>query len=406
MSIFRSRQARYVAPVVVMAVIGLAAWAPTIAASPSPPLPSVTAQQLLVDVQKATPPELSGTMTWTANLGISDLSSLEQVGGQGNGGPSGFNPINLLAGSYEIDVWLDGTTAGHLALVLPPAEEVDLVRNGDEAWLWDSSTDSVVHLLGSPRPQGGGQGQSGGQSQAAPVLTPQQLASRLLGHLDPTTSVSTGPALYVAGETAYQLLLSPKATAGSTIAYVEIDLGATGALLGVPLRVAVYSVGQASPALELGFTGQLNLGAPPASELTFTPPPGAKVVTRTLGAEAAAKGAGAGSSSPGPVTAKPGGTKTAPSELTRTGSGWTTVVSGSSGQLGASAQGPRRGHDGGLGRRANGPPVQHRPAERAVHARRSLLCRLRNPERARGCGGPWGLGSLSADARSAHCPGS
>ena len=53
----------------------------------------------------------------------------------------------MLSGSYEIDVWLDGAKAEHLALDLPSAEEVDLVRNGDQAWLWDSSTDTATHLV-------------------------------------------------------------------------------------------------------------------------------------------------------------------------------------------------------------------------------------------------------------------
>ena len=73
----------------------------------------------------------------------------------------------------------------------------------------------------------------------------------------------------------------PKAASGSTVDHVEIDVGATGSLLGVPLQVAVYATGQSSPAFELGFTGVVHLGPPPASELTFTPPPGAKVITRS-----------------------------------------------------------------------------------------------------------------------------
>ena len=173
------------------------------------------------------------------------------------------------------------------------------MRNGDQAWLWDSSTDSAVASRGPAEAQGGRHELAGG-SQAAPVLTPQQLASRLLSHLDPTTSVTTGTGLYVAGEPAYQLIAGAEGAAGSTIAHVEIDVGAAGALLGVPLQVAVYAVGQTGPALELGFTGQLNLGAPPASELTFTPPPGAKVVTHTLRRATARARAGSRRPKPGP----------------------------------------------------------------------------------------------------------
>ena len=50
-----------------------------------------------------------------------------------------FDPLSLLSDDYQINVWLDGTTAEHLALIDAPAQEVDLVRSGDQAWLWDSS---------------------------------------------------------------------------------------------------------------------------------------------------------------------------------------------------------------------------------------------------------------------------
>ncbi len=124
----------------------------------------------------------------------------------------------------------------------------------------------------------------------------------------------------MAGEPAYQLLVTPKAAGGSTVDHIEIDVGATGSLLGVPLQVAIYAIGQSSPAIELGFTGVVHPGPPPSSELTFTPPPGAKVITRTLGGkglDGLASGNGRSATSP------------AASDFRTTGTGWATVVSGS-----------------------------------------------------------------------------
>jgi outer membrane lipoprotein-sorting protein len=311
MSPLRSRRARYLAPVAVLGAIAIGAWAPTLSASPNPGLAAISPQQLLVDVQSAQPPQLSGTLNWTANLGIADLSSLVQAGGQSGG--NGFNPLSLLSGSYNINLWLDGAKAEHIALAQEqPASEVDLVRNGDRAWLWDSSTQTVNEFVGLST--------LGGQTTTtttAPALTPQQVASRLLDHLSPTTQVVTGPSVYVAGQAAYPLVLSPK-TSSSTVDHVEVDVGANGTLLGVPLGVRVYASGQTSPALSMAFT-RLSLGAPAASELTFTPPPGAKVVTHTL------------SGSRTSVSSQQG--------LTVHGSGWATVISGSAARLGASAQG-------------------------------------------------------------------
>jgi hypothetical protein len=307
--------------------LGAAALVPALSGASSPPdLPGQSVPQLLADVYKAQPPQLSGSLTWTANLGLSDLSTLENGAGQSAGGSnsgSGFDPLTLLSGSHEIDVWLDGAKAEHLALLLPPAEEVDVVRNGDDAWLWDSSTSTATPL--------GGPGAGAAVDQTGPAgplsapagapMTPEQLASRFLDHVSATTSVTTGDALYVAGQPAYQLIVAPKSASGSTIDHIEIDIGASGPLSGVPLQVAVYAQGQTAAALELGFTGTLTLGAPPAADLTFAPPPGAKVVTHTL----AANGGGL-------IHGKPG-TAGRLGQLHKTGTGWTTVLSGSSSSL-------------------------------------------------------------------------
>jgi hypothetical protein len=318
--------------------LGAAALVPALSGASSPPdLPAQTASQLLADVAKAQPPQLSGSLTWTANLGLSDLSTLENGAGQsagGNSGGSGFDPLTLLSGSHEMDVWLDGATAEHLALLLPPAEEVDLVRNGDQAWLWDSSTGTATHLVAtgatatrvpgtatSPAHLSGAGTAASSTAPTEPPLTPQQVASRLLSHLSATTSVTVGDPLYVAGQPAYQLIVAPKSASGSTIDHVEIDVGASGPLRGVPLQVAIYAQGQTGAALELGFTGTLHLGTPAAGELTFTPPPGARVVTHTLTAK------GGGLTAGKPAQAGPRG------GLHKTGTGWTTVVSGSSTEL-------------------------------------------------------------------------
>jgi len=331
----RSKRTPYAAPVAVLAVVGLVALVPALSGASSPAgLPAQSAEQLVADVVAAEPPQLSGTLQWTVNLGFSGLSALEQETGQGGSGHSGgeenFDPLTLLADDYQVNVWLDGTIAEHLALVDAPAQEVDLVRNRDQAWLWDSSTQTVTHFIWGDRAQ------TSTSSGLPPIWvrsTPEQLAAGLLSDLGATTAVTVSAPLYVAGVPTYQLLVTPKTAGGSTVDHIEIDVGATGSLLGVPLQVAVYATGQSSPAFELGFTGVVHLGPPPASELTFTPPPGAKVITRTLGA-------GHG----GRVAGGLGGTTSAPSALgfnlqdfTTTGTGWTTVLSGSAPGLVSSA---------------------------------------------------------------------
>lgn len=327
-----------------MGVIAIGAAVPNLSGAAAPPgLPALGAQQLLAEVFSSKPPELSGALTWQANLGLSGLSTLEQDLGPGSSsseasGPSGgssdggFDPLALLSGSYDIDVWLGGATAEHLALIEGTASEVDLVRNGNQAWLWDSSDSSVVHLVGPP----GGPTTTGGAvtsttvtSTTAVPLTPAQLAQRLLDRSSSTTDISVGQPLYVAGQAAYQLLATPKAGSGSTVDHVEVDVAAQGALAGTVLQVAVYATGQTSSALQLGFTGSISVGPPPASELTFSVPPGATVTTRNLvtGGDMAGHHL--------PLSSRGAG---AEHQVTVQGQGWASVLTGTSSTIVQSVQ--------------------------------------------------------------------
>ena len=76
----------------------------------------------------------------------------------------------------------------------------------------------------------------------------------------------------VAGQPAYQLVLSPKAS-GSLIGRVAIAIDATK---NVPLRVQVFARGAASPAIQVGYTS-ISFVKPAAGNFSFTTPPGAKV---------------------------------------------------------------------------------------------------------------------------------
>ena len=139
-----------------------------------------------------------------------------------------------------MNVWLDGAKAEHLALLEPSAQELDLVRNGTQAWYWDSSTQSVLHVVAQSPASHPGDSSTGPAMGTAP-LTPDQFASNLLSHLSPSTSVTTGTPVYVAGEPAYQLVIDPKGAPGSTVDEIQVDVGATAPLLGVPLQVSVYA---------------------------------------------------------------------------------------------------------------------------------------------------------------------
>ena len=134
MSYTRWKRARYAVPAAVLAVVGIGAFVPTLSGASAPPdLPAQTAQQLVADMAAAKAPQLTGAVTWTANLGLSDLSSLEAGAGQEGGSGNGFDPLTLLSGNYHFNVWL-GAKAEHISLIEPSDQEVDVVRNHNQAW--------------------------------------------------------------------------------------------------------------------------------------------------------------------------------------------------------------------------------------------------------------------------------
>jgi hypothetical protein len=307
------RAYRYAVPAAIAAAIGAAVGLPELSgAASAPSLPPKTPAELLAEVGGAKAPALSGTLTWTANLGLLGLSTLEGElsGGTTSGDASaGFSPLRLLAGTYEMDVWMDGAMAQRFSFSDSPTEEYDFVHDLGQAWLWDSTNQTVTHLVFQ------GRGATPAADGYSPP-TPQQVASELLARVSATTSVTSAPPTYVAGQPAYQLVVAPKGAPGTTVDELVVDIGANGELAGVPLEVTVYAKGQGVPALQLGFTGSLHLGVPPLSELTFTAPPGAKVLTHYLQV-------GSGTS---PQT---GGL----SGLQRLGKGWASAVTGTAPQL-------------------------------------------------------------------------
>jgi outer membrane lipoprotein-sorting protein len=153
--------------------------------------------------------------------------------------------------------------------------ETDLIRNGTTAWLWQSGSNSVTRYL---VPAGHGDSAREPAMPKAP-LTPQQAAQQVLKVAGRSTRVTTEANVTVAGQAAYQLVLAPKAS-GSQIARITIALDAQH--LSVPLRVQVFAKGTASPVFQVGYTS-ISFVTPAASNFSFTPPPGAKVHTESLG---------------------------------------------------------------------------------------------------------------------------
>jgi hypothetical protein len=102
-------------------------------------------------------------------------------------------------------------------------------------------------------------------------MTPMASAEKALAAIDPSTSVTIDRTAYVAGRSAYQVVLKPK-DARSLVGSVWI---AVDAQTKVPLRVQVFARNASSPSIQVGFT-DVSFAAPSASIFRFVPPAGIK----------------------------------------------------------------------------------------------------------------------------------
>src|SRR5437588_9315137 len=139
----RARRLRWLAPVAVAAVIGLAAFVPTLSSAATPGLPTLTPQQLLAKVQQSNVQAFSGTFQLTTDLGIPNLSSLQGAGGQGG---AGFNPVDLLSGTHTATIAVDAPDRQRLSMP-GTLTEVDAFHDGQNAWICESDGHKVTHYV-------------------------------------------------------------------------------------------------------------------------------------------------------------------------------------------------------------------------------------------------------------------
>jgi outer membrane lipoprotein-sorting protein len=317
MSMFEKRPAlRWIAPLALLAVVGgTGALATT--ASADPTLPPKSAEELLVDVQKAKVDGLSGTVVQKAQLGLPELPS--------TGSATTSDLTSLLSGNHMLKVWTAGPDKSRVA-VLDRMAETDVVVNGSDVWTYSSQTNEATHRT---LPKSDGTRAHRAMPDAANVpKTPQEAAAKVLAAVGPTTQVTTDASERVAKRDAYVLVLSPK-DSGSLIGQVRIALDSE---TSVPLEVQALTQ-DGTVALDVGYT-EVSFKAPDAGRFTWNTPAGAKVTEVTT--PAAPKKA----PSAADRQAAQSKLEQAKSDTKTVGQGWATVVvsklpagASSSGQL-------------------------------------------------------------------------
>ncbi len=295
-----SRRARWAVPA--GALGGVMAGSLISVAQAAPGLPARTPAQLLAEVADSATPPLTGTVVETASFGLPALPA--------TGNPTSLS--SLLTGSHTVRVWY--SSPGHFRLAVPePLSESDVVRDGSTAWLWQSMMNKVTKFT-LPAHSAAAQPNQTLPNQTLPnqtlpnqtlpnqPLTPQQAAQQVLAAVGPTTTVGVDSNVTVAGQAAYALVLAPK-DARSLVGQVQIAIDGRN---GVPLRLQVFARGASTPAFQVGYTA-IQFVTPAPADLSFTPPPGAKVTQVNL----AGGGGAQGNAAP---------------DASTIGSGWLTVL--------------------------------------------------------------------------------
>ena len=277
---------RWIPAAAVPAAIAVGLLAGGAAAVVAPPPPATPEQVLALaagNADGAAARQFSGSLEQRTDLGIPAVPT-QSLGpaARGTSAEREAALLELLTVPHTARVYRDGPERVRVQ-VLDQLAERDLVRNGRDVWTYDSRANAVTHATlpdGALAP--------GATPTAVPTASPDDVARRLLAAADPSTEVTLGAPVSVAGRSAYALVLTPR-TDGTLVARVQI---AVDAATGLPLAVDVYAKGQTAPAFHSAFTS-LDVGAPDPSLFTLVPPPGASLTEKQIPADAGTH-AGAG----------------------------------------------------------------------------------------------------------------
>jgi outer membrane lipoprotein-sorting protein len=295
--------------VAALAVAGAFVAPPLLASADASGLPDVTPEELVAAVAQAEPVPMSGTVVYTARLGLPEIPFTEM---------GGADPIALLGGSSTMRMWTDGADRSRVSL-LGSMSEYSVVRDGAEGWTYSSGDEEVVHYALSAADQArydalAAQVRAGTLPELAGDLpTPDEAARQALDRAEEFSSVTLDSELTVAGRDAYQLVVTPASAADTLVARIVV---AVDAQTSTPLRVQVWSTQDATaPALEVGFT-DVTFEAPDDAVLAFSAPAGATVKDVEVPLPDLAEVPGADLDA----------THTAPEGVTVTGTGWESVT--------------------------------------------------------------------------------
>lgn len=248
---------------VVAAVVVAALGVANVRANPAPDLPAIGADKLLASTLSALahPFTISGEVSTHVDIGIPSVPS--SIGG------GALGPLAFAIGDQHLKVWRspDGVRVAHLL----DLGEQDLIANARDAWFWDSSSMSAVHLAIPPSAT------DTVPIPPLPIPSPSDadflsIAQRAIAAVGPYADVSIEGTAVVAGQPSYELVLTPTSTL-TLIGRIAVSVDAQTRL---PLQLQVFPRGSDVPAIDGGFTS-VSYDPIDPSMFAFTAPPGATV---------------------------------------------------------------------------------------------------------------------------------
>lgn len=366
------KAARYGIPAVVAGVaaasVGLV---PALASSGDPDLPKISAQELVEKMAASDTQHMSGTVKINTDLGLPQMPGAGGSGGEKgglfgggrhgedrgegeqerDGGKSAVSPqdklMELASGEHTLRVAVDGPDKQRVSVV-EDAAEYSLIRNGDEAWAYDSARDSALHMTAPKGAASGQKGEHGGKFGKGPQdVTPQKAAEQALKAAEDTTSVTVDGTAKVAGRDAYQLLIKPKGAPHSTVDSMRIAVDAEN---GTPLKFTLDPKSGGKPAVDVAYT-KVDFGKPSAGTFNFKPPKGTDVTEEKPDGKGHGEHFGKGSGKGSEKSAPHKGERPDMSGLNTLGEGWGTVAEikgpkGLGGMPGMSGGGSGKGEAG------------------------------------------------------------
>lgn len=306
---------RLTLPIAVAALIALTVgFGPALMARAGPSLPPVSPKQLLVNVQQSDVEGVSGVVDLRSELGLPEMPT--QQGGSPH--DNGTAPRELLTGTHTLRVDSAGPERQRVE-ILGELSQYTLIRNGRDAWAYDSAENSGVHWRLPDSSAHRGEAQSQAPQGGGSAATPRDVAQYILDEVGPSTKLDVQGTDQVAGRDVYTLSLAPRGQ-DSLVERAAIYVDAEN---WAPLRVTVTPRDGGEPAVDVGFR-EVDFGEPPASRFQFSPPEGADITQKSVPPHGKASPHGKGSGAGGDGSPQAGPQRSGSSEVI--GSGWTSVL--------------------------------------------------------------------------------